>query len=398
MRVNPFRPGGIVSPGMFCGRLEEIETIEQCLHQTKFGNPQHFLIDGERGIGKSSLMLCASVLAQSEEEKTNFLVLELELRSDTTYLELIKKIGSSFRHELRDRANLKHLAKTAWDFVSKWRVLGIEYKGEHQGIAAIEEAIDELVFGFTSFIKESGDSIDGILILIDEADKADPLNCNLGEFVKLFTEKLTKKGCDKVCLGLAGLPVLLQKLREGHESSLRVFESLSLKPLQEHETEQVISRGLEEAKKKNGVETLISDEAIKFLVHISDGYPHFIQQFAFSAFAHDRDDHIDEEDATNGAYKENGALDQLGRKYFQELYFDKIASQDYRKVLDTMADAGDAWVQRKELVERSGALKGRAIILSNPERQGEYRLPTKSFAVWIKALCLKRDFSDVKGL
>lgn len=391
---------------MFCGRLEEIDAIEQSLTQTKCGNPQHFLIEGERGIGKSSLMLVANVLAtgrptSQKSDDLDFIVLDVEITATTTYLELIRKVGLQFKHKLRDRKNIKALAETAWQFLNKWSVLGVEYKGiEHQ--ISISESIDELVSAFVSCISETGAILDGILILIDEADKADPFIINLGEFVKIVTEKLTKRGCDKVCIGMAGLPILLQRLREGHESSLRVFETYDLKPLSRSECQDVVRRGLAEAKQKNGVETTITDSALEALVHLSEGYPHFIQQFSFCAFAEDTDNNIDEADVSRGAYRENGALDQLGRKYFQAMYFDKISSPDYRKVLDTMADSLDGWVQRKDIATKSGikdtqitnalaALKARNIILANPERHGEYRLPTKSFAVWIKAIGLQRN-------
>ena len=54
-KFNPYRPNSLVTPGMFAGRFDEIRRTEQALLQTKFGNPQHFLFEGERGIGKSSL-------------------------------------------------------------------------------------------------------------------------------------------------------------------------------------------------------------------------------------------------------------------------------------------------------------------------------------------------------
>src|SRR5438093_1177605 len=63
MRFNPFRPGSPVPPGMFTGRLSEIATLEKALFQTKNGNPQHVLITGERGIGKSSLLLYLDAVA-----------------------------------------------------------------------------------------------------------------------------------------------------------------------------------------------------------------------------------------------------------------------------------------------------------------------------------------------
>jgi len=57
MKFNPFRPNSIASSELFQGRKDEMKLIEQSLFQTKNGNPQHFLIEGERGLGKSSLFL-----------------------------------------------------------------------------------------------------------------------------------------------------------------------------------------------------------------------------------------------------------------------------------------------------------------------------------------------------
>jgi hypothetical protein len=65
-KFNPFRPDKMMPPGMFCGRVEELRVIDHCLLQTKGGNPQHFLIDGERGIGKSSLFLIAQYVAKGD--------------------------------------------------------------------------------------------------------------------------------------------------------------------------------------------------------------------------------------------------------------------------------------------------------------------------------------------
>lgn len=100
MRFNPFRPTSIVSPGMFCGRLEEIESIERSLHQARNNNPQHFLIEGERGIGKSSLMLFASAIATNKSRGSgdfDFVTVEVTFGESTTYLEMVRKIGFSLR-------------------------------------------------------------------------------------------------------------------------------------------------------------------------------------------------------------------------------------------------------------------------------------------------------------
>jgi hypothetical protein len=49
---------------------------------------------------------------------------------------------------------------------------------------------------------------------------------------KLLTEELNRRGHDKLCIGLAGLPNLINRLRDSHESSVRIFQTMDLKPLE----------------------------------------------------------------------------------------------------------------------------------------------------------------------
>lgn len=123
---------------------------------------------------------------------------------------------------------------------------------------------------------------------------------------------------------MTGQPGLISKLRMSHESSPRIFRALTLKPLSDSENKEVVLGGLEEANKVNSEQTLIDDDALVLLSQLSEGYPHFLQEFAYKAFESDV----------------NNALQ---------------------------------------------ALKTRNIIIPNPFQPGEFKLPTKSFAAWIKA-------------
>ena len=71
-KVNPFQPNGPVAPGMFSGRLNEILALEKGLFQTKNGNPLNFLVTGERGIGKSSLLNYLRPLAEGSIKSPDF--------------------------------------------------------------------------------------------------------------------------------------------------------------------------------------------------------------------------------------------------------------------------------------------------------------------------------------
>lgn len=393
MKFNPFVPNGIAFPGMFLGRYNELSDIAQALHQTRNENPQHLLITGERGIGKSSLMNFADLVARGDiefETKFNFLTVSTDLAGVTLQGGIVRHIARELRTKIAEHEALKARLKGVWEFVSKWEILGVSYKGRDELIDP-EAALEELVTLLRDISQVPG--FDGILILLDEADIASA-EANLGEFVKIATERLAKRGVLKVMFALAGQAGLLAKLRESHESSVRIFQVLAMEPLETPERLQVIDQGLKLANEKNEVQTKIEPKAREMLAALSEGYPHFLQQFSHSAFSADRDDIITLEDVSEGTVSENGAIAQLGKKYFSEMYFSKIWSDDYRKVLDFMAQHGDNWSTRKEIIAGCGvaessvnnalaALKKREIIIADEARKGYYRLPTRSFATWI---------------
>lgn len=393
-KYNPFRPGSIVNTGMFAGRIDEIEKLEQALFQAKNGNPSHFLIIGERGIGKSSLLYYMQKIAEGaipvdEHTSFKFLIVNVEIDPSDNYQGLIDKIGMELRKSFLKVRPIEDKAKKVWGFLTRWELAGIKY---NRDVTEPQELLDELIQAILEINNDL--KSDGILILIDEADKATSA-ANLGEFVKIFTEKLTKMGSNNVLLGLAGIPTVLEDLKQSHESSLRVFQIFDLKPLTKSEITLVIERGIEEANKVNTEKVQVNDNAKLWISIFSEGYPHFIQQFGYSAFETDTDNLIDEKDVQVGAFKENGAFQQLGHKYFQGMYFKSINSDEYRKILNAMSKAGDNWISRKELMNQTGlkettvsnaikALIERDIIIPKPGKKGIYKLPTIAFAVWIE--------------
>lgn len=413
-KYNPFRPNNMVGPGMFVGRLDEIEAIESCLIQARNGNPQHFLVMGERGIGKSSLLFYVEIVAsgkiQSPDLECKFLVVSVDLGDCGDQLDIIRQIGRGLKQALSDHQSTIEAAKEFWSWLQKWEILGVRYHKDASDVDPSEVA-DELVDRFSTFSLRVGEALDGVLLLIDEADRPSA-EAGLGQFLKLFTERLTKRGCNNILVGLAGLPHLMQKLRQSHESSPRLFRTLPLAPLEWGERKDVVRAALRDANAKNSAQTSITEGAIDALAKLSEGYPHFVQQFGFSAFDHDTDDEIDEEDVLNGAFKDGGALSQLGDKFFNEMYHARIGSEDYRRVLDAMAEHGDSWISRKDIIIESGvsetnvsnalvSLKAKEVIFQDDTRRGYYRLPTNSFAAWInatKAARAKREFYKDQGI
>jgi hypothetical protein len=242
-------------------------------------------------------------------------------------------------------------------------------------------------------------SYDGLLLLIDEADNSSS-DLKLGSFLKLLTERLQRNDCDKMMIDLAGLPELREVLLKSHPSSLRVFEELPLGRLSDDEVKRVINICLERANKDNSEQTTITDEAKDGLVNLSEGYPHFIQQFGYCAFAADTNLEIDIQDVSNGAFQKRGGLELIGDRYYRNDFYNKIQKDSYRQVLRIMATKADQWVTKAEIRAKFQgkestldnaiqALRDRHIILPREGERGVYRLQHRGFALWIKLYASK---------
>jgi hypothetical protein len=400
MKFNPFRPNTIAPPDLFRGRDVELLFTERSLFQTKNGNPMHFLIEGERGLGKSSLFLRIADIASGKTplqdgSSLNFIVLNIELDSNQSFFDILKMLAAEFKRALSEREKVKTLVSSTWDFLNKWEILGVRYHNVDNAQIQPYEILHDLVASFDKVISSTEGIVDGIVVLFDEADRPSE-KASLGELVKLFSENLTKRACNKVLLGLTGQPGLVAKLKASHESSPRIFTIFDLKPLTHFDNLEVVRGGLKIANSINEIKTEINDDALELISNLSEGYPHFLQEFSFKAFEADTDDLITSTDVKQGAFGNDGALNQLGHKFFNEMYFNQIGTDEYRNVLVAMAKYSDGWVNRpmikSEIVIKETtlnnalqALKSRGIIIPNPAQSGEFKLPTKSFAAWINA-------------
>jgi hypothetical protein len=186
-----------------------------------------------------------------------------------------------------------------------------------------------------------------------------------------------------------------------------LFEELTLSPLSESDTQRVIDIGLSEANTRNEQPTTIESDALQFLTHLSEGFPHFIQQFASSAFAHDTDGTISVDDVLDSAFGPGGAYDQIGNRYYRDAFYNQIRQDSYRAVLRIMAGQPTGWVKKSTI---RAQFKGKTTTLNNAItaltrldliiRQtgtiGSYRLVHRGFARWIKFYTLNPE--DAKQL
>ena len=89
VKVNPFKPNSPVPTAMFAGRYDEVIALEKGLFQTKHGQPSNIMITGDRGIGKSSLLLYVQHVSNGgiespEYGKFDFVTINIPIPTSST--------------------------------------------------------------------------------------------------------------------------------------------------------------------------------------------------------------------------------------------------------------------------------------------------------------------------
>ncbi len=281
-RINPFNPNAPVNPGVFVGRLEEVVRLEQALLQTRAGNPAHFMLTGERGIGKSSLLLYFKYVAQGlipiDGENLKFLIVDTDVDQTTTQLGLIQRIQTALDRQLAVTEPAKNFLKETWSFLQRVRVMNSGIEGGEPARESHEVLLDDFAYSLASVAKRTCENpdpslfnakYDGILILVDEADNC-ASDLRLGSFLKLLLERMQRHGCNRVLVGLAGLPELRSKLQASHPSSLRIFEEIELNRLSDNEVSRIADKCLEKANQTNAQKTEITTDARAKLIAFSE--------------------------------------------------------------------------------------------------------------------------------
>lgn len=400
--VNPFVPKSPAGSDRFAGRGEELEVFEQCLIQCAHGTNTNIIYQGERGIGKTALITILRQIALGEMSSPltgnsyNFNCALLRLNSCKTQEQIILRLSAALEASvdcLREEALIKKFA----NIMSRFKVASVAYENAPPSAKSIEDLKAAFLKLVTScvhkdFVKQ------GLVLLIDEADAPDT-SAEFGDFLKSTCEDLIAAGCNNVIFALAGLPELRQILKDSHLSTTRMFQTVELDCLSELESREVIEKCVKLGNKINGIKTKITTEAVNEIVRLSEGYPHFLQQFGYCAYkanADAEDDVITLEDVQIGAHHpKSGAIAELGKNFFDHMYNGEIMSDNGRAVLDVMAAYEDGWVKRSDIAGTINISRGsldralkrmtdKKIIIKDRSKQGMYRLRTKSFAVWIK--------------
>lgn len=319
---SPFYPGQPVPVRFFVGRDQELERLRRAASQVAMGKPQAVFIEGEYGIGKSSLAQYARALAEKEHALLGFHVF---LGGANTLPDVAEKTVQTV------------LESTAMKPSASERVRNLlaDYVGE-QGLWGVKVRLDrlrrdspDLSRGFLPFLREvfertAGDEYKGLLLVIDEINGI-AANPDFAHFIKTMVDSnATAPRPLPLFLVLTGVEAKRRAMIERHKPVERIFDVISIPPLSQQDSAAFFRRAFEEV----GIE--VHPDAIIVLSRYSGGLPKLMHLVGEEAFWALRNSVLTYDDAVNAVVQ---ASKEVGRRFLDTQVFGTLHSHDYRGIL-----------------------------------------------------------------
>jgi len=379
-KPNPFTPKSGWGPKIFAGRKDEFEFLDKKLEEARNGRSDHFLVLGEWGIGKTSVLKEFKRIAQ-EKGFISSLITVREFRKTEDLTDAVEHLVETIPSKLP--LDLKKLKK----FASQIDSLGIQVLGTGFQLSRATERTDPQTFLLRCLHvlwEDLKDETDVLLVLLDDVQNFDRVS-EIFTLIKnvLSDEEIVKTG---YLFAISCTPEGWSKFMQLHHPIGRYFTPrLTLKRLSGEECYQVIDRTLEET----GV---VFEENIKDKVYeYTEGHPYELQVLCSNLYDTGIKGRVTLDQWSPAL---NETLLNLGEMVWDVMY--NGASEQERKVLYAVASL-DKPSSRKEITNFIevcnlglsgnvvGVLLGRLLekgLLAKPDKY-QYGLVDKLFMEYI---------------
>lgn len=291
--ANPYAPGAGTPPPALVGRDAVIEAARTSLRRLRAQrSTQHLLLTGLRGVGKTVLLAALAALGERE----GFRVIRVEaVGGDDTVASLLRQ-ARRITEELEVGPRVARAVRSI-ESVSL-TILGTGgsvARGTGSGSPDREALADVVV----DLVAAAAEHDLGIVLAIDEAQTMAP-----DDLRRLLAgvHRCGQDGLPIWCV-LAGLPNLVGVVAKAATYAERLFTVEALGPLTPNE----VVRAVGEPAADIGVTWAV--DAAGAVVDLSDGYPFFVQVWAYHTWNAARDEPVSVADVERGAPAARLALD-----------------------------------------------------------------------------------------
>ncbi|GEM_PF-1326294 len=274
-RINPFNFNLPAQPPEFVGRQSELSIFENFVQNTIDGAPKNYLINGPRGIGKSSLLeKCAEIAKKKGAFVRIFSTSSNPTGKIATTSELCRTILLEMYTEIETQSRLGIIKTTVAVEAKKAIEENLKRSGEFGKPKQVETPF--FVDATTRIWQSLSKSFSCILIMIDEAERIETIPNGLDFLRETFIRIETLKA--KYMLALSGKMTFPRKATELASPIMRFFHTETLGNLSELEMDEFIKIKTETSK------ITITDEAKKQLYLETKGHPYILVLYLYVLF------------------------------------------------------------------------------------------------------------------
>ena len=273
---SPFTPGQPIAPEFFVGRTEQVQTLLDRIQQTLPGRLEVVFVNGERGIGKTSL---AQFVRRYVERELKIVGAYVHLGGVKDIEETVRRsierlvqesMGKSWYQRLRD--SVKYIRQV--DFFG----VTLEFQPPPDLLSAAVRHFPQTLQHLFNALKANAK---GLLFVWDDTNGL-AQNKEFADWLKGVVDE-TAMAKIPVSIVLVGLEEMRVALIRNNESLARLIFPLSIPLWSESESSQFFR----EAFKRVNVH--VKDEALEMMVNFSGGHPALAHEIGDAVFRVDDD-------------------------------------------------------------------------------------------------------------
>jgi hypothetical protein len=325
-RTNPFNPNSIVTPALFAGRYERVLQILKKLTQVREGMPASFVLQGDRGIGKTALaklIMYASEVKEPTLQNLKFLTSYYSIEKGQTFDSVLQASLNLMTDRMPENV-IQRLTQRLGSFFKNGKftvgAFGTSMGYEGGGTPAADQpamvikdravsALSNIVSGLDE-VNDPERKVDGVLMVIDEIHNLKDID-GAAQILRAISTTLDVSRQGKISFIVIGYPEGMERFFAGDPSARRHFDLIELTSMPRKEAKEVLTKGFE----KIGLS--YDDQALDRNIDVAGGYPHSIQIIGHHLVEVDRDGKITDEDWTAALHR---SAEELTRKDFSEMY------------------------------------------------------------------------------
>lgn len=322
---SPFYPGQPVPLEFFVGRQAEIERIiTRGVRQVELGKSIAIFVQGEYGIGKSSI---AGYVQAVAEKQHNLHGVYASLGGCRTLSDMATQIlEATVRSGALYPTRSERIRNWLGKYIGKQELFGISLN-----LDALRADAPNLTShgAMLSFLREvrtrlSETGVKGIFLILDEVNGISA-ESQFSYFLKSLIDTNAVEGTPvPLLLMICGVEERRREMIRCHQPIDRIFDIVDIGVMNTSEMSRFFERAFQT------VSTIVKPEAMDVLCHYSAGFPKIMHLIGDCAFWSDKDGVVTDEDAFLAVVL---AAEEVGKKFVDAQIIKVLKSEDYQSIL-----------------------------------------------------------------